>query len=111
MFLFFCSRVFVHLTVLAKAEARRIRTVSLSDIEMRKDFQAIISDWRERSTKYLSTYSEFFCFVYFCHLCNGGGGCNHKRNFVFLQTDCWRVEGGGYLMYCFYVNNYRRNYV
>lgn len=45
--------------VLAKAEARRVRTVTLSDIEMRRDFQAIITDWRERAKKYLSTYSEY----------------------------------------------------
>lgn len=44
--------------VLAKAEARRVRTLTLSDIEMRRDFRAIIVDWRERATKYLSTYSE-----------------------------------------------------
>ncbi|CAM9971758.1 unnamed protein product [Sphacelaria rigidula] len=44
--------------VLAKAEARRIRTVTLSDIEMRRDFQAIISDWRERATQYLATYNN-----------------------------------------------------
>lgn len=45
--------------MLAKAEARRVRTVTLSDIEMRRDFQAIIADWRERAKKYLSTYSEY----------------------------------------------------
>lgn len=47
------------MTVLAKAEAHRVRTVTLSDIEMRRDFQAIIADWRERAKKYLSTYSEY----------------------------------------------------
>lgn len=46
------------LTVLAKVEARRVRTVALSDIEMRRDFQAIITDWRDRAKNYLSTYSE-----------------------------------------------------
>lgn len=45
-------------SVLAKAEARRIRTVTLSDMEMRRDFQAIIADWRERATQYLATYSK-----------------------------------------------------
>eukprot|EP00904_Undaria_pinnatifida_P011151 jgi/Undpi1/7166/HiC_scaffold_22.g09640.m1 len=44
--------------VLAKAEARRVRTVTLSDIEMRRDFRAIITDWRERAAKYLSTYNN-----------------------------------------------------
>eukprot|EP00752_Nemacystus_decipiens_P003318 g3070.t1 len=44
--------------VLAKAEARRVRTVTLSDIEMRRDFQAIIADWRDRAKNYLSTYNN-----------------------------------------------------
>ncbi|CAN0068155.1 unnamed protein product [Ascophyllum nodosum] len=44
--------------VLAKAEARRIRTLTLSDIEMRRDFREIILDWRERASKYLSTFNN-----------------------------------------------------
>ncbi|CAM9742777.1 unnamed protein product [Ectocarpus sp. 13 AM-2016] len=44
--------------VLAKVEARRVRTVALSDIEMRRDFQAIITDWRDRAKNYLSTYNN-----------------------------------------------------
>ncbi|CAM9350103.1 unnamed protein product [Pylaiella littoralis] len=61
--------------VLAKAEARRVRTLTLSDIEMRRDFQAIIADWRDRAKKYLSTYN------------------NSHWTRVTVQPDSFRVRG------------------
>lgn len=81
-----CSRLINKQTVLAKAEARRIRTVTLSDIEMRRDFQAIIADWRDRAKNYLSTYSE-------CRNGNGGlpdphSASSRVKRSMYERDDC-----------------------